>query len=340
MQQKLLKDLIEEQVPLGKEAATGFKVLRCAACADYKERAGFKFDGDQIIFACFNCGKKAVYEEGSGKLSASFKRILTAFGLSDNQLNEVTGSAFFNKKETSKEITLETLRPPPKLFTPEVELPLHSYLIGAEHHKELQIPLIEYLLKRQLDPTELQVYFSLDKGYLNRVIVPCLRNGKIIYWQARTIIDGVKPRYMSPGISKEAVLWGYDNLYKDLDQPLFITEGIFDAASIKGVALLGSKLNETKLEILNRCHRRKIVVVDRDKTGKNLAELALQHSWDITFPPEDDVNNSVQKYGLMFTTWSLMKNITDPSGLKTSTGISLQSQLKLGMELALAKLSR
>jgi hypothetical protein len=342
MQQKLLRDLIETQVHLGQESSTGFRAVRCASCNDHSERAGFKFDGETVGYSCFNCAAKFRYEEGSGKLGRSAKRILEAFGISQNQLNEVTGSSFFNKSQEPKEITLESMAPKVRLFTPEVALPPKSHPLGSPFADELQAPIIEYLMKRKIDPLEVQAHFSLDPKFLYRVIMPCMREGKVIYWQARTILDGVKPRYMSPGINKDAVLWGYDNLWRDHDQPLFCTEGIFDAAALNGVALLGSKLNESKLEVLNRCRRRKIVVVDRDDNGGELAQLALENKWEITFPPAgvDDVNKSVQKYGRLLTIWTLLKNATVPQGLKAADGLAVQSKLALGMELALAKLSR
>ena len=343
MQQHLLSELIEQHVSLGTESATGFRAVRCLACNDHSERAGFKFDGDTVGFSCFNCGSKLRYEEGSGKLGRDAKRILEAFGISRQELDAVTGSAFFNKPvEVAKDITLESLKPQVTLFTPEVPLPAKSYPLGVDHNDELQLPLIEYILSRGLDPLKLNAHFSLDPKFLNRVIIPCMREKKIIFWQARHIQNGVKPRYLAPGTTKEAVLWGYDNLWKDPELPLFVTEGIFDAATLDGVALLGSKLNESKLEVLNRCRRRKIVVVDRDENGRALAELALEQGWEITFPPAtaNDVNDSLQKYGKLFTIWMLMKSTTVPTGMRAADGKNVQSQLELGMQLALAKLGK
>jgi DNA primase len=198
----------------------------------------------------------------------------------------------------------------------------------------LQAPLIEYLINRSLDPLVLNAHFSLDPKFLNRVILPCSRDDKIIFWQARTILADVKPRYLSPSVNKDAVLWGYDFLWGDQSKPLFITEGIFDAASINGVALLGSTLNESKLQILNRCRRRKIVVVDRDDRGSALAQLALENGWEITWPAPGaaDVNTSVQKFGVLLTTWYLLKQATVPSSLVSADGISVQSKLSLAMQ--------
>jgi hypothetical protein len=340
MKQKLLRDLIESRVTLGREASNGFRGVRCAVCNDHTERAGFKFEGNLVAYWCFNCKASFNYEEGSTSMPPWVRKVLEAFGISGSEISELVGSAFFKKSNEPKTITMEAMKPVVNLFTPEVPLPPRSHPIGSAEHPELQAPLIAYIRGRGLDPVSLNAHFSLDPKYLNRVILPCTRDGKIIFWQARTITDQ-KPRFMAPGTNKEAVLWGYDNLRGQYDQPLFITEGIFDAASIDGVALLGSQLNEAKLQILNRSRRTRAVVIDRDDNGGRLGQLALEHGWEITFPPDGcDANKSVQRFGKLFTIWTLMKNMTSPSSLKTASGVSLQSQLELSMQLSLAKLGR
>lgn len=338
---KTLRELVEKKVALGAPNAKGWRPVRCQVCHDYQERAAFIFDDIYTGASCFNCGSKFRYKEGSGKLNGNARRILECYGITREELNEVTGSSFLLKKAETKEITLESMKPQVSLYTPEVKLPPNSYPLGSDFCDELQTPIIEYLLSRHIDPLRLNAHFSTDPKFLNRVIVPCMREGKIIFWQARTILPGVKPRYMSPSVVKDAVLWGYDNIFKNYDQPLFITEGIFDAESLDGIALLGSKLNEAKLEILNRSKRRKIVVVDRDDNGSALAEMALEHGWEITFTAlgVGDVNKSVQTRGRLLTIWDLLKNATVPSTLRTTKGVAVQSKLELGMQMALAKMT-
>jgi hypothetical protein len=175
------------------------------------------------------------------------------------------------------------------------------------------------------------------------VILPCTRDGKVIFWQARTIKDDVKPRYVSPGTSKEAVLWGYDNLWRDYDTPLFIGEGIFKIAPLNGVAIIGSKLNEAKLEVLNKCRRRKIVLMDKDANGLELAETALKQGWEVSWPGQGgqglDVDDCIQQHGLTCTIWTLMKNATVPTGMRAADGLVVQSKLALSMEQALSNTS-
>jgi hypothetical protein len=342
IKQVLLWDLITTRIGLGARKPNGWYPCRCLICNDYQERGGFKQDGDEVRWKCFNCGSRFKYTEHSGKLYSDAKQVLYSFGVTSNELDEVLGSTFFNKGEAKAEISEETLKPKFSLFTPEIELPPSSHLLGAPIKDELQNPLIEYMVQRKLDPIKLNAHFSLDPKFLGRIIVPCYRDTKVIFWQARTIFKDVNPRYLSPSVVKEAVLWGYDNIWRRYDTPLFITEGIFDAHHLDGVALLGSELTAAKLEVLNRTKRRKVVVVDRNMNGKKLAEVALTNGWEITFPPEgtSDTNDSVQKHGLAYTMWTLMRDITQPTGVKDVDGLTVQSKLQLNMQLALANIGR
>lgn len=327
---------------MGRESATGFRQLRCQVCNDHSERAGFKFDGSIVGYNCFNCTAKFTFEEGSTRIGKNTRYILECFGITREEINEVIGSSFFKQASEPTEITMAAIKPTIKLFTPEVPLPPKSHPLGAPLCDELQAPLIEYLVARRIDPLKVNAHFSVDPKFLNRVILPCMRDGKIIYWQARTIRKDVKQRYLSPSIAKDAVLWGYDNMWKDYTLPLFVTEGIFDAACVDGVALLGATINESKFEVFKRCRRRKIVVVDRNDKGGALADLALSRGWEVTFPPENssDINDSIQKNGRLLTIWALMKNATVPTPFKTADGISVQSKLELDMQLALAKMRK
>lgn len=332
LQQSTLADIIQEKVYLGSPNSRGFYALKCPVCSDYQERGGFKFDEDTTGYNCYNCGAKFKYEEGSGKLSRNARQILEAFGIHSSDLAGIRSPIFNLAKSEDATIELENLKKI-KLHTPEIALPDKSYPIGYDGYEELQLPLAEYLLSRKIDPLQVGACFSLDKRYLRRVIIPYFRDGKIIYWQARTI-DDVKPRYLNSYNSRDAVIYGFDELYRWEDTPLFATEGVFDAIVLKGICILGSSLNDAKLELLKRTRRRLIFVIDRDKTGEGLGKMALDNGWEITFVDERaaDANKSVQLFGLPYTVYTLLKNAT------TKPVFTDQSQLQLSLGVLMGKL--
>lgn len=335
---KSLWELIQEKINPGPENARGWHPVKCACCNDYQERGGFTHDGIYTSFYDWNCGEKFKYEEGSGKFSRSARQILHDFGITRDDLASISSSVFFNKNLTlekekeENEITLKAVTAV-KLFTPEVAFPDRTLPLGCDGHDESQAPLIEYLIGRQIDPIKFNIHFSLNPRYLRRVIIPFERDGKLIFWQARSIDSDVKPRYLNCVVSRDAVLYGYDELTTWSTKPLFVTEGVFDAMSIGGICLLGSKLNAAKIEILKKTKRRIIFVIDRDKTGDSLGQTVIDNDWEFTFVDENasDINDSVCKFGLPFTVYSLLKNVTKNLNRE-------QAKLSLAMGMLEAKL--
>lgn len=333
--QKSLFDILQEKLPLGPKNSRGWYELRCAVCNDHSPRFGIYHDGTYTSCHCWNCGVKAKYEEGTGKLSRSFRQVLEAFGITKNDLVELRSTIFNQAKAEETAVTLDALKKV-KLVTPEVALPDNSYPIGHELFPELQLPLASYLERRKVDPLKVKAHFSLDPRMLGRVIIPFYRAGKVIYWQARHIEDGVKPRYLNSYCSRDAVLYGYDELVSWKSTPIFVTEGVFDAIVLDGVCTLGSSINAAKLEVLRRCRRRLIFVVDRDKTGGEFGATALENGWEVTFVDErvKDANQSVQQHGLAYTIYTLLSNATAKPAYPD------QSRLQLALGVTIGKLRR
>lgn len=302
-----LEQLIRRAVPLGKLSNSGWYSLHCPVCSDYKTRLGLKFEIDSSVIAnCFNCGFAAVYDGKTNKLPVKMRKLLSQLSIGDNELDKFETDGFFNIKREPSVITLESLK---KLdfSTPEQQLPDGAELLTAAT-STLASHVRQYLIKRCISPSEYPFYIA-PKQYPFRVIIPFYRRDKLIFWQARAI-GNMQPRYLSCSAPKDAVLFNYDALYRDFDKPLFVCEGVFDAHCIDGVSSIGSSLNATKIEIFKNSKRTPVFVIDPDKNGHKLAEKALSNGWKITFAPRgtDDVNDAIQKYGRLYTVFSLMNN--------------------------------
>jgi hypothetical protein len=325
--QAYLGDLIRERVSLGRLTSTGYYEQKCAVCNDKKTRAGWKITEDEVFAHCYNCNFSASYTEGTGKFSRWMKEVCNANGITNQDLQNITATLFFSGEgKSEKEITLEELRKV-NLNTPEVAFPDRTFQLGSDGHDDIQEPLITYLMGRRVDP--LKFYFSLDKAHQGRVIIPFFRNNKLIFWQSRAIDNKVKPRYLNCVVSRDAVFYGYDKLFEYSDAPLFVTEGPFDAENIDGVCILGSKLNASKIDVLKKTKRRIIFVIDRDKNGEGLGTEVLKQGWELTFvdPRADDINDSVQKFGKLYTIYCLIKNATN----KADKNLDARLMLDIGM---------
>lgn len=311
IKQLKLEDLIREKVSLGQPDSRGFYSLKCQCCNDYKVRAGFKFDNGTIGYNCFNCGVAARFTECSGEISKKFRSILNAFGVEDSEISSVINTAFFIEKKEEKKITLASLTKV-DTSTPTLQLPPKSFRLGGSlEFTEYQEKLINYLVDRKIDILKYPFFFSLDDRMIDRVIIPFYRHNKIIFWQGRSVNADSRKRYDNAIAPRGAVMFNMDKLNVHSPLPLFVTEGVFDAMMFDGIAILGSKLNSAKIELLNKTHRRLIFVIDKDDNGRHLAEEVLARGWEIAFVPSgaSDLNESVRRFGFAWTAYELMKSI-------------------------------
>lgn len=305
-----VQSLVEERVAF-RPISTGWIVGKCPICNDYKERAGFKFEDGNVVYNCWNCSISSVYEENSGTMTKTFRRVLRAFGVDDSEISAIVNSTFFNKKHSEdKVITLSKITAV-NTSTPTIKLPEGALPLGHSEHLEYQATLVSYLMNRCIDLDKYQFFFSMHPRFKNRIIIPFYRNGNLIYWQARSIDASEKKRYDNAPVGRESVIFNIDELRNHSRIPLFVTEGVFDAMLVDGISILGSKLSPAKMELLSKTHRRLIFVIDKDTNGKHLANTVLSKNWEIAFAPNgaDDINHSVQRFGLSWTIYQLMKSI-------------------------------
>ena len=309
---------------MGNASSKGFYAVKCGVCNDYKLRGGFKFENGEIGYNCFNCGKSARYEEGSGKISRNMRQVLNAFDIDDTDISAIVNSAFFNKPLEPTTINLNDIKKI-NVNTPTIKLPDQVHRLGATLEElDYQQKLVSYLLDRCIDLDTYPFFFSTETRFKDRVIIPFYKNGNLIFWQARSINSDEKKRYDSAAVSNSAVIFNCDALNHYTSSPLLVSEGVFDAMMFDGIALVGSKLTEAKIELLSRSRRRLIFVIDKDANGKHLAEKVLELGWEITVAPDgaNDVNDSVRKYGKTYTALHLMKNVC--SGGKATLLLSVK----------------
>jgi 5S rRNA maturation endonuclease (ribonuclease M5) len=301
---KSLEELIKFNINLNVSKNSKYHSVKCPMCSDYKERGGFSFSAGFIHYNCFNCGYSVIYDATDGHISKKLKALLISFGIPNDQILQVAGSAFFNKAKESN-ISVAELKKI-NLFTPIVELPQNSSLLT----ESLNPIFCEYLrVERNLTAFDYPFYISTDLKYNNRLIIPYFKAGKIIYWQARSI-DQQNPRYKNCSVPRDAVIFNHDELFRNHDLPLFVCEGVFDAIHVNGIALAGSGLNETKIELLKKTRRELIFVIDQDKTGKHLAEIVFKLGMgSLTYAPRGhDICSSIVTNGKLWTIHELLKN--------------------------------
>lgn len=305
-----IRDLVQDNFALGASStSTGFYSTKCAVCGDYKPRMGVKFDGDNIIINCFNCGLSVVHTEGSGKISRRFRSTLNAFGIDDTVISSIINSAFFKSPEKSDNISLASLQEI-DTHTPTTDLPAGAVLLKDSVSQQAEVAR-DYLLSRCIDLDRYNFYISDTPRFKNRVIVPFFRNGRLIYWTARSTDPSEKNRWDNCPESRRAVLFNIDKLMHHSQAPLLVAEGVFDAMIFDGIALLGSKLSDAKIKLLQDSRRPLCFVIDKDQNGAALArEVLTRQLGSISFTPSgtQDINDSTQRYGRLWTAQQIFKN--------------------------------
>ena len=77
---------------------------------------------------------------------------------------------------------------------------------------------------------------------------------------------------------------------------------------------MGSTILDEQANVISRLRRKIIVVPDRDKTGMEVCERALELGYHISIPPWPadikDVNDAVKRYGRLATTMSILQSAT------------------------------
>ena len=84
--------------------------------------------------------------------------------------------------------------------------------------------------------------------------------------------------------------------------------------SLGACALTHNTINDDQAELLSQLNRQIIFVPDRDKTGFDSCERAIQLGYSVSIPNWDtdvkDVNDAIVKYGRLPTLLSILQSAT------------------------------
>ncbi len=304
--------------PRAKQSPSGWTSFNAPCCQhrghspDTRKRAGIRFDGNGVVYNCFNCKFSTGWQPGSpfGEKMKSLSRWL---GASEDDIKTMV----FEAMKTESEDYL------PEEYQPRVEfdskpLPEHSMslmewseIIEGEIEEQIGkefVEVLRYLIDRGYDnPFDYDFYWSPSPGYIDRVIVPFRWQGTIVGNTARKIAEG-KPKYISD--QHPHFVFNFDRQQED-QKYILVCEGPFDALSVDGVALLTNDIADQQARIINSLGAEVIVIPDQDQAGLQLIKKAIHYNWSVAFPTwEDDVKDcadAVQRYGKLFTVVDIIK---------------------------------
>lgn len=314
-----LEQVIRNHVHLPRTTnAGGWYQVLCKVCNDHGKkgkRAGFRFDGETVGYNCFNCNHSAVFDPSTNKtMPGKMVTVLEAFSIPKEEwqpiIFELMASTPARQHKTAPTIDHE-----PSVIT----LPIFFTPID-ENGDDFDLYAIEYLRdERGIDWKEYPFYISRkdinpdSRKWYGRLIIPFYKDGKLVFYQGRDLTGKRQKKYLSAHETRDKILYGYESIYKDTDDPLYVVEGWFDAWHLDGVAVLSNRMTTHQIYWLNQSRRPKVVVPDKYGRGFVLAKQAIDLGWSISTPFLDwhgckDPNDAIMKYGKAFTLKTLIQH--------------------------------
>lgn len=331
-----LEDIVRDYINIKNPTGNGWQKVYCEVCGDGSRkkgpRGGWMLDTESVSYHCFNCGIKGKLEPPY-TMGADVKTILEAFGIPLNKI-------LYLRLLSSDKIA-NVPREKPKfsyIDTPDYFIELKN----ATTHPFYKMAINFLKNEKCIDHEKYPFYLSTGKSTLspdenakalylkNRIIIPAFKNSKMIYYQARALIETQK-RYVTVDKPKLGGMYFIDRLNDSTTNRIFITEGFFDAYHINGVAVMENYLTPEQEDLLVKCKKQKIIVPDKKGSSDKLLEFALKHNWYVSIPKYDDdvkdITESVKKNGRPYT----VKLVTDSiySGSNVNFQISLRKSLNI-----------
>jgi hypothetical protein len=287
---------------------TSFNAICCGFKGhkpDQRMRGGIKFDGENWAYACFNCGFKTGFTLGKS-IAPNTRKLLQYCGIEDSQITKWSLESLQHKDLLDY---IRVKKQKSRIKFQDHTLP-EGELIDINNSKHNTFT--EYLLKRGINPDSYPFLITPhEKGRNgNRIIIPYTYKNKIVGHTSR-FLDNRIPKYINE--QQPGYVFNIDSQKPDW-QVCIVTEGIFDALSIDGVAVMHNDINNDQANLLGSLNKPIILVPDRDKTGLELCDKALELGYQVSLPNWEteikDVNDAVVKYGKLPTLLSILQTAT------------------------------
>jgi len=270
---------------------------------DRRSRGGLRQQEDDWSYHCFNCGFTASFTIGR-PVSYKARKFLEWIGVDSVDIERLNLESL--KRKSLLDLTAErnTIKHVDVNFE-ERELPqgvelLDSDLVPHQYY-------VDYLEARGI---QLEYPFLVDKkpGVRNRIVVPYTYKNQIVGHTSR-FLDNRMPKFIND--QQPGYVFGYD-VQKPHWTSAIVVEGIFDALSIGGLAVMHDTISPQQVALLKQLKRKIIVVPDQDRAGLGIIDVAIENRFAVSMPewPDDvkDVNDAVVKYGIVDTLMQIHNN--------------------------------
>ena len=287
---------------------SGWNTMDCPMCSDKRKRGGLITTGAKISYNCFNCGYTTGWEPNP-TLGKKYKQLATTLGADQQDIHKVTIELLKFAEELETESATDYVYNLQKFNTEKIPESATAVDDLPEDHA-----VKEYARQRGLLGLYPLLYFD-EKLYKQRLVVPFTYNNEVVGWTGRHVSPPNKqtPKYlhkMQPGY-----VFNIDKFADSKREIVIVTEGVFDAILVDGVAIQGNSVGPEQAHLIEKLGKRIIVCPDRDEAGIELMLQAAELGWEVSFPPWHvdckDAADAVNMYGRLATVSSIIKHATD-----------------------------
>lgn len=307
-------DIINYLPAARKQTASGWMSFDAPCCvhmgesADRRQRGGIKINDANWSYHCFNCQFTASFILGRF-LSFRARRLLEWLNVPLEEIERINLESIRHRSiEGILDDRQRTARALQDINFEDRDCP-YIDLVTPEHREQWQ-----YLRDRCVpEDYPVMLAVSYDRrglaGMLARmaVVIPFTYDNRTVGHTIR-FMDDRTPKYIhdiQPGY-----VFG-----TDLQQPhwrhVIVMEGVFDALSISGLAVLHADISDAQARVIRSLGHDVTVVPDQDKAGLRLVDRALDLGWAVSMPewPEGckDVNDAVKLFGRLATVLTIMQ---------------------------------
>ena len=287
---------------------------------DSKKRGGLKFDGDGMVYHCFNCHFTWGWTPGF-KISKKMNMFLDDLGLTSSQLMELRKlvDEYIDKTNEIKKSSIQRIIRDIPCEYKSIKESLQQGVMSKTLNK-----IYSYLVGRN---ERLLSWSDLMWAEGNEhFLIPCYEYGKVVGYSLRQLNDNSSNKYIH--YVPSGYIYNFDNMEKNRKYQILV-EGQTDALAIDGISLLSNTFTSDKLKRLldYKGDSEIIVVPDRDKAGMKLVNEVIENKlpFSVSFPTWDtgikDVEDAVKKYGRLYTIYNIINNKeTDYNKIKIKMG--------------------
>jgi hypothetical protein len=263
--------------------------------ADRRLRGGIKNTDSGWSWHCFNCGFTASFVLGR-TLTFKARKLLSWLNVPQEEIERINLESLRHKNIEGILTERQQTDRPAKIEFEECDLPANT--------EELTDSARDYLIRRGI---MLDYPYLSKRGVRSGIVVPFTYDGQIVGHTTR-FLDDRTPKYIQD--IQSGYVFGTD-LQRNNWQSVIVVEGVIDALSINGVAVLHADINDAQARLVRSLEREIVVVPDQDLPGMRLVERAVELGWSVSMPEwpsgVKDVNDAVICMGRLATLLTIMQ---------------------------------